>query len=786
MLDMTRQESQKDTTLRLSPRSKTALFIASLCLLLLCMQPFEVEAQWKPSTLNSQRVKQTIRPRKIALLIGIHHFKNPHWETLKYTRTDTQNMAKVLKRTAKFDRILIRNTFKETTKEALIQAFKDIKRLVKSKQDTILVYISGHGSVAYSLDRKQHRRFIITSNTTKNVSKTALSVNQILSYLKEYGSRKMLLFLATCYTGAPMSKSRNAPGTKGGTRPLMPLRSRAVQILSASGYAQPAFESNILKGDVYTHYFVRCLQSLHKKKRHVSAIEAHICAARPTTLFVKKHRNEIQVPQVDSQPGANQDITLTNEPLRSKKRGYLVTPSLKTRLLRYFIKKFRGGRKGQALIATNSEEVALPPGRYVITQKDDQGRTIKRQTIDIQPGHTTYWHPTAPKRPSPKDLHKDLPKTPQKTRSITPFGVDIFPFFGTSGYNKAQSIRIASLNILAGHAAGLMGLEIGTLLNLQHGAVYGVQIAGLVNIDRAALRGVQVAGLVNIDKKALHGVQIAGLGSIVSEHAYGLQIAGLFNIVQGAFRGFQLGSIFNKTSSLTGSQMSLVNINTGYLRGLQAGLINITTEGFSGVQMGLANVNTGSQWGPQLGLFNLQTTKQRALQFGLINVSRRSNLSLGLVNVILDGRTHVDIHVSETRFVQVSLKHGDDHFHHIVGLGGRTLAQNSWLVTLGFGGHIPLMQGLFIDIDLLAQHINNDEAWTNQLNMITTLRAVIGWRVNKWFKMIGGVSYNMLLTTKTNIADYALFGETEFLKRGIDQDITIRGWPGIIIGMQFL
>ena len=96
------------------------------------------------------------------------------------------------------------------------------------------------------------------------------------------------------------------------------------------------------------------------------------------------------------------------------------------------------------------------------------------------------------------------------------------------------------------------------------------------------------------------------------------------------------------------------------------------------------------------------------------------------------------------------------------------------------------MQGLFIDIDLLAQHINNDEAWTNQLNMITTLRAVIGWRVNKWFKMIGGVSYNMLLTTKTNIADYALFGETEFLKRGIDQDITIRGWPGIIIGMQFL
>lgn len=786
-----------------------------LCLLLGCsLWASTAFAQWKDSTLDSKRVKRVLRPQKIALLIGIHHYKNPHWDTLKYTRNDTLNMANVLRQTAHFDRILIRNHYKNTTKKSLLSTLRTLKGLIKSSRDTVFVYISGHGSVAYSPDRKRHTRYIVTSNTTQNVSKTALSVDSVLRTLDSYNSKQIILFLATCYTGAPTSKSRNAPGTKGnGMRALLPLRSRAVQILSASGYAQPAFESSLLKGDVYTHYFMSCLKSINRKKGAVSAIEAHLCATKPTTMFVRKHRNEIQVPQVDSQPGANKDIHLISK--GKERHGYLVTPSLRTRLYRFFIRRRSSGRKGAgALIASANETIALPPGRYTITQRDQKGRLIKRQELIVKRGQTAHLG-----APTNSDVAQaptlEEPHEPGKKRKkhIVGFGIDLVPFIGTSGGARGSDRRLFSLNILGGYSGGLLRWELSGIFSVVTGDVVGTQIAGALNYSTGSARGFQLAGATNIALRGTYGAALSGglnysggeagglllsttnivggmmWGAQLGAFNYAGQLKGLqlaaANYTKGPLMGGQIGAVNMHSDHFQGVQFGGANINAAGFHGVQVGAANINTAGFYGAQVGAFNLNVGNQHGAQVGAININTGSTKGFQVGAFNVARRSNFSLGVFSVVTEGRTHADAWIDETGTLQAALKHGGDYFHTIVGIGAGLIGEPTWHVTLGYGGHIPLPYGFFLDIDLSAQHINENEAWTMALNLLSSVRVVAGWRALPWLSVIAGLRYSVLVTTQPR-RQYGWFGETVFLDQQSAGDVGVRGWPGFILGLQFL
>lgn len=732
-------------------------------ILLWSLLPSTTQAQWRPSKLSGKRVQQTIRPQKIALLIGIRHFQNPHWETLKYTHQDTEKMATVLRKTARFDRIIVRNTYAGTTRRSLLHALKELQSRIKSSNDTVFIYISGHGSVAYSSDRRLHRRYIITSDTTQNVSQTALSVNRILRYLQSYTSKRIILFLATCYTGAPSSKSRNAPGIKGGIRPLMPLRSRAVQILSASGYSQPAFESSRLKGDVYTHYFMDCLKRIHKKNKTVTAIDAHICAAKPTTLFVKKHRNEIQVPQVDSQPGANQDIPLTSKSTTRVRKGYFVTSSTRSSWLRYIIRKIRRGRKGTEYIATTDEEIALTPGRYVVTVQTPKGRIIQRRVIRISAKRSAYWG----SRRSFKD--RSVPRRKRKKRKVL-FGFDVVPFVGTSSAHQGREIRTISFNLLGGLSGGTHGGELGTLFNINRGHMLGLQIGGLFN---------HVGGDVE-------GFQLGGLGNSVTGSLLGVQVSGLVNLVSGSFDGIQLSGVVNTSKNFRGLQLGATTNFAGLLTGVQIGGVLNVAQGVTGLQLGTVNVTTRALRGLQLGVVNVDTGESPGVQIGLINISKYSSYTLGLINIIQNGRTHIDLSVAETGFAHVTLKHGGKYFHNIVSVGFRPFDKIAWSLSLGFGGHFDITSNFFIDVDLTAQQINEGKAWEEDLHLLSTLRVVAGWRILPWLAVVGGLSYNIFVSNVHDGSRYTLFGDTTFLKRSATNDLTVRGWPGFTIGLQFL
>tara|TARA_B100000609_G_scaffold190595_1_gene178657 strand:- start:851 stop:1858 length:1008 start_codon:yes stop_codon:yes gene_type:complete len=201
--------------------------------------------------------------------------------------------------------------------------------------------------------------------------------------------------LATCYTGLANSKSKPLPGAKGGLKPATPLRSRAIQVLSAAGYGQSAFESQSLRADVYTHFFLDCMKRLSQKAKAASTIEIHACASQPTTMYVKKQRSEIQVPKVDSEPGANRDIFLVGGAKKRGKRGYFWGFGRKG-IASYVLQPLvaQANQKEHTLSKQStppeikvsvSEYIALKPGRYRVKVHDTKGKVIKTYVITIKP-----------------------------------------------------------------------------------------------------------------------------------------------------------------------------------------------------------------------------------------------------------------------------------------------------------------------------------------------------------------------------------------------------------------
>ena len=329
-------------------------------------------------------IKLSFLAKKLALVIGIEHStKSTEWPKLRYARSDAQRVAKVLREKARFDRITLLSSERRTTKQAILQSLKRLQQRVKSPEDMVFVYISAHGVVS-----RGRKRYIVTSNTSANVSKTGLSVEDLRKILKKLPSRKICLILATCYTGSTKSKAVRLQGHKGSLKPALPFkRSRAIQILSAASFAQAAFESSQLKSDVYTHFFLDCLSTLKKK----TIIKVHVCASSKTTAFVQKWNGEVQVPKAYSELGANRDFLLIEKAKKQQQLGYFgaLFKSQKKRQIR--ISKLGSKASSRKTIqATNSEYTALPPGRYLISIQDDKGTLLRKEEIQIEAGKVSY------------------------------------------------------------------------------------------------------------------------------------------------------------------------------------------------------------------------------------------------------------------------------------------------------------------------------------------------------------------------------------------------------------
>ncbi|QIX62075.1 hypothetical protein HER32_13115 [Hymenobacter sp. BT18] len=337
--------------------------------------------------------------------------------------------------------------------------------------------------------------------------------------------------------------------------------------------------------------------------------------------------------------------------------------------------------------------------------------------------------------------------------------ITLVPPLGTNGLRAGRAVNRYSANVLVGYAAGLRGLELGTVLNL----------------DRDTVRGSQLAGVGNLAGRHLGGLQGAGVLNVVGGGGRGLQLAGVLNIAARPLAGWQAAGVLNYAGpprpDATEPAGPLVQT---------AGVLNVSLAEVRGVQAaGVLNVARRVR-GVQLGLFNVADTVTGA--------------SVGLLNFVRHGYYRLDVLYSETWPALATLKLGGSAWFYtqFVGAAQPFDGQLRWGLGYGLGTELAARRRFSLSLDALALHVNEEPSgWTKQLNLQSQLRLLVGWALWKGgrIRLVAGPEVNVLVSQRYDAdrqAVYSQVGEGQhLLAENLSGSTLVRVWAGYSAGLRF-
>jgi hypothetical protein len=314
------------------------------------------------------------------------------------------------------------------------------------------------------------------------------------------------------------------------------------------------------------------------------------------------------------------------------------------------------------------------------------------------------------------------------------FGADLVPHAGTSLFDGGSGTsRDFSLHLLVGAPRSTRHAE----------------LSGVAGWDREGACGAQVAGVAAQSGGRVEGLQLGGAAAISLGHVRGVQAAGLLAYAR----------------SLDGVQVSPVSVGAGPVVGAQLGAVNVATGDVAGVQLGAANVATGDVAG---------------LQVGVLNVARTSGVSLGLLNVIWGGDTHIDAVGTETGTALGLLANGGRHLHNLYGGGVRPTAQGArGALAFGLGTTLDLAPRLTLDIGLLLI-VEPGSPLFRANHELAQLRVLLGFAPAPHVSLLVGPTLNVLSTEDLDHVDLSPWGAAK-ARFGSQEG---RIWPGVTAGLR--
>lgn len=274
------------------------------------------------------------------------------------------------------------------------------------------------------------------------------------------------------------------------------------------------------------------------------------------------------------------------------------------------------------------------------------------------------------------------------------------------------------------------------------------------------------------------GMAIAMGATIVDEHMQGIAASLAANITRGTHRGLQLTHGYNYA---------------GDLRGVQNGSINRALK-VQGLQVGFINIG-GSV---------------RGAQIGLINWAKDADASIGLIPITKEGGVRFEVSTSDTAMFNVGLRLPARHTYTFISAGlhpfgtkrghvGTNLERGkAWEFGGGFGGHIPVASGVFIDIDMSLWGVTSGLRQGAALGGMAKLRTMVGWQAAKHLAIFGGPTLNVLVDQLDPAFDPLADNEASVHAGKVDRpgygyvayqrtfdEVRVRMWPGFVAGLRF-
>ncbi len=243
-----------------------------------------------PVAIPPARLAAALAPRRLALLVGYRSFDDPAWHPLRFPGADARDLAVVLRDPTRgaFDQVEV---LADAPDRAEVRAA--LARLAgwsRDPEDTVVVYLSSHGTLARDATGQLHRYVVLRDTRMDDIPGTALSLDELEGDFERLRSRRKVLILAACHSGGgksslPEELSHELAGIKSGflVRPIEEV-SRASAVLAASDWGETAREDEKLGHDIYTYFLIEALRIGADRNGDgaVTASEAHDYARRMT------------------------------------------------------------------------------------------------------------------------------------------------------------------------------------------------------------------------------------------------------------------------------------------------------------------------------------------------------------------------------------------------------------------------------------------------------------------------------------------------------------------------
>ncbi len=400
------------------------------------------------------------------------------------------------------------------------------------------------------------------------------------------------------------------------------------------------------------------------------------------------------------------------------------------------------------------------------------------------------------------------------------FQASLWPSIGTNKEISGAVVNQVSFNLVAGYARGLEGLEIGAGVNMERSYVKGVQFAGLANLVGGDTKGAQVAGGLNHTMRSLEGLQIAGLGNTVWDTLSGAQIAGGVNVVKGGMLGTQVAGLCNITThdmngvqvagginvtvkdvrktqvagavnygrNVSGAQLSGgVNVALGAVGGGQvAGALNYARDVTGGQIAGGLNVAVDTVRGGQVGVLNFARVVKGS-QVGIVNVSDTiTGAAVGIFSFALHGYHRFDISYTDVLPLTLTFRTGTRQFYNVLSGSTSVGGERQWGFGYGFGTEPHFGEHSCLNIELSAEHVNEQELWLDAVNIVGRFELAYAHTFGRHIVVSAGPTCNMLFSDwrDPDSGQYlSTIAPGNTFYDQVENDLLVQGWFGFRVGL---
>ncbi|MDD4192047.1 MAG: hypothetical protein PHI28_11990 [Mangrovibacterium sp.] len=301
--------------------------------------------------------------------------------------------------------------------------------------------------------------------------------------------------------------------------------------------------------------------------------------------------------------------------------------------------------------------------------------------------------------------------------AYSPYQVSLIPGLSTHGMFSSQVVNRGSMNLVGGYTAGVDGLEMG--------------------------------GVFNINQKDVRFLQMAGVFNLVGGDAGGIQMAGVSNAVLGDVSGIQMGGVSNWTGNVKGTQLAGVVNVAKKAEGLQvAGVLNAAVES-RGMQIaGVLNGSSG-ETGPQIaGVVNIGGKVKGIQLAGLINVADSSDYPIGLINLIKNGRKSFSLGTDESGLAALTFRSGGRVLYGVLGAGYDFQDHElPYALDAGIGAHLADGRTLSLDAEVINRN-STDFGGYGQYRV--SFRLLPELRLGTHFSLYAGPSVSYTYPDKKN------------------------------------